>query len=126
MALVTVKNRKYGTKNPQAMFQKPITAEEVLHSRPVAKPLKLYDCCANADGAACLIVASTEKAKKITDKPVWVGGLGLPPIPISLAGRKGPLTSFEDTNNDARSAYEMPRIQPTDVDITEIHDAFSI
>ena len=126
MALVTVKNRKYGAKNPQAMFQKPITAEEVLSSRPVAKPLKLYDCCANADGAACLIVASSEKAKKITDKPVWVAGLGLASSPMSLAGRRGPLTSFEVTKNAARSAYEMARLNPTDVDVAEVHDSFSI
>src|SRR5207302_1293246 len=77
MALVTVKNRKYGSKNPNAMFQKPVTAEEVLKSRPVSAPLKLFDCCANADGAACLIIASAEKAKKLTDRPVWVAGLGL-------------------------------------------------
>src|SRR5439155_24286801 len=119
-------NRKYGAKNPQAMFQKPITTEEVLNSRPVAKPLKLYDCCANADGAACLIVASTEKAKKITDKPVWVAGLGLASSPMSLAGRQGPLTSFEVTKNAARSAYEMARVKPTDVDVAELHDSFSI
>src|SRR5437899_13101649 len=120
MALVTVKNRKYGAKNPQAMFQKPITAEEVLSSRPVAKPLKLYDCCANADGAACLIVASSEKAKKITDKPVWVAALGLASSPMSLAGRRGPLTSFEVTKNAARSAYEMARVKLKHEHVVEV------
>jgi acetyl-CoA C-acetyltransferase len=126
MARVTVKNRKYGTKNPQAMFQKPISIEEVLNSRPVSKPLKLFDCCANADGAACLIVTSSERAKKITDRPVWVAGIGLASSPMSLAGRKGPLTSFEVTKNAARSAYEMARVKPTDVDVAEVHDSFSI
>jgi len=126
MALVTVKNRKYGAKNSQAMFQKPVTTEEVLNSRPVAKPLKLYDCCANADGAACLIVASSERARKITDKPVWIAGLGLASSPMSLAGRRGPFTSFEVTKNAARSAYEMARVKPTDVDVAEVHDSFSI
>jgi acetyl-CoA C-acetyltransferase len=126
MALVTVKNRKYGSKNPQAMFQKPITVDDVLKSRPVSKPLKLFDCCANADGAACLLVASSEKAKKITDKPVWVAGLGLASSPMSLAGRQGPLTSFEVTKNAAKSAYEMARVKPTDVDVAEVHDSFSI
>src|SRR5207245_2855747 len=126
MARVTVKNRKYGTKNPQAMFQKPISMEEVLNSRPVSKPLKLFDCCANADGAACLIVTSSERAKKITDRPVWVAGIGLASSPMSLAGRKGPLTSFEVTKNAARSAYEMARVKPTDVDVAEVHDLFSI
>jgi acetyl-CoA C-acetyltransferase len=126
MARVTVKNRKYGTKNPQAMFQKPISMEEVLNSRPVSKPLKLFDCCANADGAACLIVTSSERAKKITDRPVWVAGIGLASSPMSLAGRKGPLTSFEVTKNAARSAYEMARVKPADVDVAEVHDSFSI
>jgi acetyl-CoA C-acetyltransferase len=126
MARVTVKNRKYGSKNPQAMFQKPVTIEDVLNSRPVSKPLKMFDCCANADGAACLIVTSGERARKITDKPVWVAGIGLASSPMSLAGRRGPLTSFEVTKNAAKSAYEMARVKPTDVDVAEVHDSFSI
>src|SRR6266571_4905060 len=125
MALVPVKNRKYGAKNPQAMFQKPITVEEVLNSRPVSKPLKMFDCCANADGAACLVVTSAERAKKMTDKPVWIAGIGLASSPMSLAGRRGPLTSFEVTKNAAKSAYEMARVKPVDVDIAEVHDSFS-
>src|ERR1700745_4191579 len=106
MARVTVKNRKYGAKNPQAMFQKPVTVEKVLKSRPVSKPLKMFDCCANADGAACLIVTNSERARKITDKPVWVAGVGLASSPMSLAGRQGPLTSFEVTKNAAKAAYD--------------------
>jgi acetyl-CoA C-acetyltransferase len=126
MALVTVKNRKYGSKNPNAMFQKPITTEEVLKSRPVSAPLKLFDCCANADGAACLIIANAEKAKKLTDRPVWVAGLGLASSPMSLAGRKGPLTSFDVTKNAAKAAYQMAQVGPNDVDVAEVHDSFSI
>ncbi len=126
LARVTVKNRKYGSKNPEAMFQKPITVEEVLKSRMVSAPLKLYDCCANADGAACLIVANAEKAKKLSDKPVWVAGLGLASSPMGLAGRTGPMTSFDVTKNAARSAYEMARVKPRDIDVAEVHDSFSI
>ena len=126
MALVTVKNRKYGAKNPQAMFQKPVSVEDVLKSRLVARPLKLFDCCANADGAACLLVANAETARKITDTPVWVAGLGLASSPMALAARQGPLTSFEVTKNAAKSAYEMARVKPADVDVAEVHDSFSI
>lgn len=126
LAAVTVKNRKYGVKNPKAMFQKPITAEEILKSRPVATPLKLFDCCANADGAACLLVTNAREAKRITDRPVWVAGLGLSSSPMSLAGRQGDMTSFEVTKNAARSAYQMANIRPTDVDVAEVHDSFSI
>lgn len=126
LANVAVKNRKYGAKNPKAMFQKPITAEEVLRSRPVATPLKLFDCCANADGAACLIVASSKEAKKITDNPVWVAGLGLASSPMGLAGRKGDMTSFEVTKNAAKSAYDMAGVKASDIDVAEVHDSFSI
>jgi len=115
----------YGAKNPNAMFQKPVTVEEVLKSRMVSAPLKLFDCCANADGAACLIVSNAEKVKK-AEKPVWIAGLGLASSPMSLAGRKGPLTSFEVTKNAARSAYEMAKVGPRDVDLAEVHDSFSI
>jgi acetyl-CoA C-acetyltransferase len=126
MARVTVKNRNYGSKNPKAMFQKPVTVEEVLKSRAVSTPLKLFDCCANADGAACLIVASSEKAKKFSDRPVWVAGLGLASSPMSVAGRKGPLTSFEVSKNAAKTAYGMARVRPGEVDVAEVHDSFSI
>jgi len=126
MALVTVKNRKYGSKNPNAMFQKPVTVEEVLKSRMVSSPLKLFDCCANADGAACLVLANAEQAKKLSDRPVWVAGLGLASSPMALAGRKGPMTSFEVSKNAAKAAYEMARIKPSDVDVAEVHDSFSI
>src|SRR5690242_20454124 len=126
MALVPVKNRKYGSKNPNAMFQKPITTEEVLKSRPVSAPLKLFDCCANADGAACLIITSAEKARKLSDRPVWVAGLGLASSPMSLAGRKGPMTSFDVTKNAAKAAYQMAGVGPKDVDVAEVHDSFSI
>jgi len=126
MALVTVKNRKYGSKNPNAMFQKPVTVEEVLKSRMVSSPLKLFDCCANADGAACLVLANVEQAKKLSDRPVWVAGLGLASSPMALAGRKGPMTSFEVSKNAAKTAYEMARVKPGDVDVAEVHDSFSI
>jgi len=126
MARVAVKNRMYGAKNPKAMFQKPVTIEEVLKSRVVSSPLKLFDCCANADGAACLILAGWEKAKKLSDRPVLIAGLGLASSPMSLAGRKGPLTSFEVTKNAARTAYQMAGTKPEDVDVAEVHDSFSI
>src|SRR5262249_39371446 len=80
---------------------------------------------ANADGAACLIVSDLETAKK-AEKPVWIAGLGLASSPMSLAGRTGPLTSFEVTKNAAKAAYEMARVKPSEVDVAEVHDSFSI
>ena len=57
---------------------------------------------------------------------MWVAGLGLASSPMALAGRKGPMTSFEVSKNAAKAAYEMARIRPGDVDVAEVHDSFSI
>jgi acetyl-CoA C-acetyltransferase len=126
LAKVAVKNHFYGVKNPKAMFQKAITVEDVLKSRPIATPLKQFDCCANSDGAACLILASEDKARKITDTPIWIAGLGLGSSPMSLTGRGTDLTSFGCAVEAAKQAYKMAGITSVDVDVAEVHDCFTI
>lgn len=126
LAKVAVKNHFYGAKNPKAMFQKEITVEEVLKSRPIASPLKQFDCCANSDGAACIILANEEKARKITDTPIWVVGLGLGSSPMTLTSRGTSLTSFTCAVEAAKQAYKMAGIEPTEVDVAEVHDCFTI
>ncbi len=126
LAKVAVKNHFYATKNPKAMFQKEITVEEVLGSRMIASPLKRYDCCANSDGAACIILANEEVARKMTDTPVWIAGLGLASSPMALTSRDKSYTSFNCAVEAARQAYEMAGIEPSDVDVAEVHDCFTI
>jgi len=126
LAKVAVKNRFYGAKNPKAMFQNEITVEDVLKSRPIASPLKQFDCCANSDGAACIILASEEKARKITDTPVWVAGLGLASSPMSLTSRGTSLASFMCSVEAAKQAYQMAGTTPGEVDVAEVHDCFTI
>jgi acetyl-CoA C-acetyltransferase len=123
-ALVSVKNHKYGAKNPYAMFQKELTVEEVMNSRVVASPLKLYDCCANADGAACVIMAGEKAARKLSDTPVWVAGLGLASSPMSLTSRHE-FASFECSVHAVRQAYKMAKVAASDIDVAEVHDSFS-
>jgi acetyl-CoA C-acetyltransferase len=124
LALVSVKNHKYGAKNPYAMFQKELTVEDVLKSRVVASPLKLYDCCANADGAACVILAGETIARKLTDTPVWIAGLGLASSPMSLTGRSE-FASFECSVQAVRQAYKMAKVTARDIDVAEVHDSFT-
>jgi acetyl-CoA C-acetyltransferase len=123
-ALVSVKNHKYGAKNPKAMFQKELTVEEVLKSRVVASPLKLYDCCANADGAACIIMTGEKLARKTTDTPVWITGLGLASSPMSLTSRSE-FASFECSVKAVREAYKMAKVTARDLDVAEVHDSFT-
>lgn len=123
-ALVSVKNHRYGARNPQAMFQREVTVDEVLMSRMVASPLKVLDCCANADGAACVILAGEKSARRITDTPVWIAGLGLASSPMSLTGRSE-FASFECSVHAARQAYRMAKVTPRDLDVAEVHDSFT-
>jgi acetyl-CoA C-acetyltransferase len=92
LALIRGKAAAYGQLNDKAVFRKPVTADmladpENRMSGPVAAPLRVGDCCANADGSSCLIVACEEKARDLCDKPVWVLGLGAASASVNLAGR---------------------------------------
>jgi len=124
MALVSVKNHKYGARNPYAMYRKEVTVNEVLKSRVVASPLKLYDCCPNADGASCVILAGGKLTRKLTDAPVWITGLGLASSPMSLTSRNQ-FSSFECSVHAARQAYRMGKVKPSGVDVAEVHDSFT-
>ncbi len=125
LAEVRVKNSMYGAMNPKATYRKVLTREEVLNSRPVCSPLKMFDCCANADGSSCLIVASAERAGKITDKPVWILGIGMATSELNLSARET-FTSLTCAKEAARQAYEMAGVGPEDIDVAEVHDCFTI
>lgn len=125
LAKVRVKSSKYGALNPKAAFRKQVTVEEVLKSRVVSTPLKVFDCCANADGASCIILAGEDKAKKITDTPIWIVGLGSASDAINTAYRSE-FAGLTCTVKAAKVAYEMARVEPKDVNVAEVHDCFTI
>jgi len=125
LAKVKVKSGKYSTMNPKAMYQKETTVDKVLKSRVITSPLKLFDCCANADGASCMILAGEDVAKKITDTPVWITGLGLASASMSLTGRKT-VSSLSCAVEAGKQAYGMADLKPDNIDVAEVHDCFTI
>lgn len=125
LAKIRVKNSYYGSLNPKANYRKALTLEDVLTSAPVCEPLKVFDCCANADGASCIILASGSKAKKFTNKPVWILGLGMATSELNWSARNSN-TSFPCTQKAAKIAYEMAGLGPEDIDVAEVHDCFTI
>jgi len=125
LAKVAVKNHHYGFMNPKAMFQKEITLEKAMGSRMVAYPLTLYDCCANADGSACVILTNEELAKKYTDEPVFIDALGYASAEMSVLRRKD-LSSVPSTVLASKMAYKQAGIEPKDVDVADVHDCFTI
>ncbi len=122
---VAVKNHYYGARNPKALFRKEITLEKAMASEDVATPFQVYDCCANADGAACLILASEETARKISDKPVWLDGMACATASMSVL-RRPDLVGLPSARQAGADAYAMAGITAKDVKVADVHDCFTI
>jgi acetyl-CoA C-acetyltransferase len=125
LALVSVKNHHNGTLNPKAHMQKEVSLEKALDSRIIAWPLKLYDCSLITDGASCLILTKPELAKKFTDTPVHILGSGQASDTIGLYERED-LTTIKAAKIAAKEAYKMAGVKPSDIDVAEVHDCFTI
>ncbi len=126
MSMVSVQSHFYGTKNPHAQFKhKEVTAEQVSKGFMVASPLRLLDCCPFSDGAAALVVASEEKARELTDKPVYITGVGQASSP-RLSAQAPFLPRIRAREVSVKQAYDMAGVGPQDIDLCELHDCFSI
>ena len=125
LAKVRVKNSHYGAANPKATYRKELSLDEILGSEVISSPLKKFDCCANADGASCIIIASSDIAKRVTNIPIWIIGLGAATDTMTMSGRES-LTGLRCAQEAARQAYEMAGVGPGDIDVAEVHDCFTI
>ena len=125
MAMVAVKNHANASKNPYAHFQNQITLRDVMKSKKVAEPLKLYDCSPITDGAAAIILAPLDKAREYTDVPVEIVASSQASDSLALHHRKS-LTTLNATVEAARKAYGMAKVKPNDIDVCEVHDCFTI
>ena len=125
LAMVTVKNRKHATNNPHAWFKGEISVEEVVNSRMIAYPLTLHQCCAISDGAGAVVVCSKEMIKKLKiEKPVKVAGAALCSGPFH--NRPRDILGDDIIEMTTELLYEESGIDPKEIDIVELHDAFTI
>jgi acetyl-CoA acetyltransferase len=123
IAMVAVKNRKFGALNPDAQLAKTVTLEEVLGARMISDPLTLYQCCPRGDGSAAVVLASKEAAKRFTTKPVYVAAS------LMASGSNPQDKDFNSLECDVRASkkiYEMSGLGPEDLDLAEVHDCFSM
>jgi acetyl-CoA C-acetyltransferase len=130
---VRVKSATYGTVNERAVYRKGVKPQDFDPNNPegklapmVASPLRVGDCCANADGSSCIILASAEKAKALSKKPVWILGIGAASEAVNMAGRPDFSKGLSVGYKAAEQAYKMAGIGPKDIDIAEVHDCFTI
>lgn len=126
MGTISVKNRRNSAKNPNAQFQTPVTMEEVMSGRMIVPPLTLYDCCPITDGAAAVVLASEERAKEMTDKPlVYIRGTGQSSV-NNMSANMPNWTTWEALKIAAEQAYAKANVQAKEIDVAMTHDCFTI
>lgn len=127
LAAVAVKNRSLSTKNPNAVFNnKPISLEDVLSSRKLVDPIKLLDCCALCSGAASVLLVSEDLTRNLDVQPVWIEGIGQQTNCASIAHAIPGMFKSGASKLAAKYAYNMAGMNSSDIQVAEIHDAFTI
>jgi acetyl-CoA acetyltransferase len=125
IASVAVKNRAAAQHNPKAQYRDPITVDDVLGSKEVVWPLHLLDCCPTGDGAAAAVLVNEAGAEKLGLKPTVR-------VAASVIGsgyyqkQDRDMTSFWLDKSTSARAYELAELGPSDIDVAEVHDSFSV
>jgi len=128
IAYVSIKNHKYGAKNPKAQFYNKLDnlkVEDVLNSKMICSPLTLLDCCPMTDGASAVILASADFAADVIDEPVYVRGTGQASAG-SLFRQKLDVVKAVTRRKSAEMAYKEAKMTAKDIDVAFVHDCFTI
>lgn len=132
LGMVAVKNQANAMNNFYAHIHQPITLEGILDSPEaatnnpmVADPLRFFDCCPVSDGGACLILTNGETAKKLGKPMIRLAGIGQATDSHAVHEREEP-TDLLAVRQAAKKSFEMAGVKPKDVDVAELHDAFTI
>ncbi|KUK45201.1 MAG: thiolase domain-containing protein [Methanothrix sp.] len=125
LAAVAVKNHHNGCANPISQYQMEISVEKVLRSPLVADPLRVLDCSPITDGAAAVVLAPTEVASKYSDAPIKILAAAQASDTLALHDRRE-ITTLDASVYAARKAFDQAGLAPKDIDLAEVHDAFTI
>jgi len=125
LALVSVKNHKHAKENPNALSNKTFTIRDVINSKKLTDDLRLLDCSRPCTGSASVLLASEEMTKKITDIPVWITGIGQKTTSAGFTKNMS-FSSMESTKIASNAALKMANQNIHDIDVAEVHDAFSV
>jgi acetyl-CoA acetyltransferase len=124
IADVAVASRRWAARNPRAFVQRPLTREDVITSRMLSSPLTVRDACLVTDGGAAIVVTSAERALDLQHPPAFVLGVGEAHWHRQIS-QMPDLTTTAAVDSGGR-AFAMAGLQPDDVDVVELYDAFTI
>lgn len=125
LAIVSVKNHKNAQNNPYALSKKEYTVEDVLNSKKLTEDIRLLNCSRPCTGGASILLASEDICKKITDSPIWITGIGQKTTSAGFT-KNNEYYSMQSSKQAAINSYNMAKITAKDIDVAEVHDAFSV
>jgi acetyl-CoA C-acetyltransferase len=132
LAMVSVKNHKNALGNPYAHLQRAVTLEGIfsapeaeVNNPLISDPLRLFDCCPMSDGAASLMLCSAKKAKEFCGTPINIAGIGHATDTLAVHQRED-ISVLNSVKESSRQAFSMAELSPKDIDVAELHDAFTI
>jgi acetyl-CoA C-acetyltransferase len=125
LAYVSAKNHRNALDNPHAYFECEYSLKEIMESKTLTDNVRVLDCSMPCNGAGAVLLASDDLITRFTDSPVWITGIGQKAISAGFTKNKD-LTSMISSCHSASDAYKMSNKTPSDIDVAELHDAFSI
>jgi acetyl-CoA C-acetyltransferase len=114
-----------GVYNPNAMFRQAIKRETFVNARMIADPVNLFDSAPIGDGAAAVVLCGGERTRDLATRPVRIAASSVATDSVALHDRHDPLT-LSAVQASAARAYTQAGIGPEEIDLFELHDAFSI
>lgn len=124
LAHIAVNTRRHALLHPNAHMKSAITLDNVLSAKPIADPLGMLDCCLISDAGGAFIVTTAERAKDLKSKPSYLLGIGEHHTHEHLMCAPS-LTEFGAKQSGER-AYEMAGVKPSDIDVAQLYDCFTI
>ncbi len=124
-AMFAVNAHRNAVGNPYAMFRQPISKDAFEQARMVADPINLLDSAPVADGAATVVLCPTERAQELNEQPISIVASAVGTDSVALHDRRDPLF-LEAAYLSAQRAYQQAGLVPADIDVFELHDAFTI
>jgi acetyl-CoA acetyltransferase len=124
MAAVAVAARAWANLNPAAFMRGPLSIADVLASRMVSSPLTVRDCCLVTDGGAALVMTTAARARDLPQKPVYLLGAAAATTHMNIMAM--PDLTETAALDSGRRAFAMAGLKPSDIDVVELYDAFTI
>jgi acetyl-CoA C-acetyltransferase len=128
LAKIAVKNHHNGTLAPKSMLKREISVEDALNARIISWPFGLYDCAAQSDGAAAVILTRRELAKSFRDDYVLVRAVAIALSPNPQSDPSFDFLSWKPTADAAAQAYAQAGISDPfeQIDVAQVHDCFTL